>query len=151
MLYVSTTYCNLKSTTVKEEIYSSLADWKKSIEIAETIDRDILDVLSPKYTNYMPNTYTFSKHLSEQIINDYRSSIPLVLFRPSIVISTMKDPFPGWIDNFNGPGGLILSCGVGITRTMYCDPDNIADFTPVDVSIKAMIAAAWKRGIDCEL
>lgn len=24
-------------------------------------------------------------------------------------------------------------------RTMYCNPDNIADFTPVDVCIKAMI------------
>jgi alcohol-forming fatty acyl-CoA reductase len=28
---------------------------------------------------------------------------------------------------------------------MYCNPDNFADFTPVDVCIKAMIIAAWKR------
>lgn len=33
-------------------------------------------------------------------------------------------------------------------RTMYCDPDNIADFTPVDVAIKGMIVAVWKRGTE---
>uniref|UniRef100_A0A336M1N3 Fatty acyl-CoA reductase n=1 Tax=Culicoides sonorensis TaxID=179676 RepID=A0A336M1N3_CULSO len=148
ILHVSTTYCNIKSKTVKEEIYPPLADWKKSIKIAETIDPYILDILGPKYTRYMPNTYTFSKNLSEQIINDYKERLPVICFRPSIVISTMKDPFPGWIDNFNGPVGLLVGCGMGITRTMYCNKDNIADFTPVDVSIKAMIVAAWKRAID---
>ena len=67
------------------------------------------------------------------------------------------------MDNFNGPVGLLvgkveiithkvhlfsitkLGCAIGITRTMYCDPKNIADFTPVDVCVKAMIIAAWKR------
>lgn len=148
VLHVSTTYCNVKSKIVKEEIYPALADWKDSIRIAENIDPYVLDVLEQKYSRYMPNTYTFSKNLSEQIINDYKSRLPIVCFRPSIVISTMKDPFPGWIDNFNGPVGLLVGCGMGITRTMYCNPDNIADFTPVDVSIKAMIVAAWKRALD---
>jgi fatty acyl-CoA reductase len=41
--------------------------------------------------------------------------------------------------------GLLLGSGLGITRTMHCDPNNIADFIPVDVSIKAMIIAAWRR------
>jgi hypothetical protein len=49
------------------------------------------------------------------------------------------------MDNFNGPVGMLVGSGLGITRTMYCDPDNIADFTPVDVCIKAMIIGAWKR------
>lgn len=148
VLHVSTTYCNLKSKIVKEDIYPPLADWRDSIKIAENIDPYILDILGPKYSKHMPNTYTFSKNLSEQLINDYKDHLPVVCFRPSIVISTMKDPFPGWIDNFNGPVGLLVGCGMGITRTMYCNPENIADFTPVDVSIKAMIVAAWKRAID---
>lgn len=53
----------------------------------------------------------------------------------------------GWIDNFNGPTGLLIACGIGLLRTSYGDPDVVSDFTPVDTSIKAMIVAAWKRGI----
>lgn len=49
------------------------------------------------------------------------------------------------MDNFNGPVGMLIGSGLGITRTMYCNPDNVADFTPVDVCIKAMIVGAWKR------
>lgn len=63
--------------------------------------------------SFMPNTYTFTKNLGEQIVNDYKSKIPLVLYRPSIVISSMKDPIPGWLDNFNGPVGLLVGCGIG--------------------------------------
>ncbi|XP_055587027.1 putative fatty acyl-CoA reductase CG5065 [Uranotaenia lowii] len=96
--------------------------------------------------NFLPNTYVFTKSLAEQIVQEYQDELPLILFRPSIVISTMKDPIPGWIDNFNGPVGLLVGCGIGLCRTMYCDPNNIADFTPVDVCIKAMIVAAWKKG-----
>jgi fatty acyl-CoA reductase len=56
-----------------------------------------------------------------------------------------KEPFAGWIDNYNGPIGMLIGSGLGITRTMYCDPENIADFTPVDVCAKSMIIGAWKR------
>ena len=93
----------------------------------------------------MPNTYTFTKSMAEQVINDYKHKVPLVIFRPSIVISAMKEPVPGWVDNFNGPVGLLVGCGVGIMRTAQVAPKYIADFTPVDVCIKAMIIAAWKR------
>lgn len=145
VLHVSTTYSNPERHIVEEEIYPPVADWKKTIEICEKWDEDDLNVLTPLYMNFMPNTYTFTKNLAEHIVLDYKDKLPLVLFRPSIVISSMTEPFPGWVDNFNGPVGLLVGSGIGITRTMYCNPNNIADFTPVDVCIKAMIIAAWKR------
>ena len=46
-----------------------------------------------------------------------------------------------------GPIGMLAGSGVGIVRTMLCDPNNRADFTPVDVCIKALIIAAWKRAL----
>lgn len=148
VMHVSTTYCNLKSKEVREEIYPAMCDWKMAIKAAETLEPFTFDILGPKFMDFMPNTYTFSKHLSEQVVYDYGDRLPLVMFRPSIVIATMKDPFPGWIDNFNGPVGLLIGCGLGLTRTMYCDPNNVADFTPVDVCIKAMIVGAWKRALE---
>ena len=37
---------------------------------------------------------------------------------------------------------------MGLIRTFYGDPDVASDFTPVDMVIKAMIIAAWKRAMD---
>lgn len=148
LMHVSSTYSNPDRYVIDEEVYPAYANWRDTIRIAETFDEETLDVLAPKYMGFLPNTYVFTKSLAEQIVNEHKDRLPMILFRPSIVISSMKDPIPGWMDNFNGPVGLLVGCGIGLCRTMYCDPNNIADFTPVDVCIKAMIVAAWKRGTE---
>lgn len=148
VLHVSTTYSNCHKNVIEEKVYEELADWRKTIDICENLDEDMIDIVTQQYTNFMPNTYVFSKNLAEKVVEDYKEKVPLVLFRPSIVISTMREPFPGWVDNFNGPVGILAGSAIGITRTMHCDPNNIADFTPVDVCTKAMIIAAWKRAFE---
>lgn len=145
VMHVSTTYSHPELKVVGEVIHEPYVDWKKTIQMCETLDEQVINIMTPKYTSFMPNTYTFTKALAEQVVDDHKDELPLVIFRPSIVINSMKEPVAGWIDNFNGPIGLLIGSGLGITRTMYCDPDNIADFTPVDICIKAMIIGAWKR------
>ncbi|XP_062711331.1 fatty acyl-CoA reductase wat-like [Aedes albopictus] len=100
---------------------------------------------SPRLTSFSPNTYTFTKGLAEQICYDYRQELPLVIFRPSIVTNAEKEPLPGWIDNFNGPIGLLVGMGTGVMRSGCIKLDNHINCIPVDVSIKAIIIAAWKR------
>lgn len=56
----------------------------------------------------------------------------------------MKEPVAGWVDNWNGPTGLIAAAGKGFFRTMLCDENNVADLVPVDVVINLMIVAAWR-------
>ncbi|XP_062537398.1 LOW QUALITY PROTEIN: putative fatty acyl-CoA reductase CG5065 [Armigeres subalbatus] len=146
MMHVSTTYSNPDKYIIEEKIYPPYADWQESIKLAEEMDERTLETFAPMYMSMLPNTYVFTKSLAEHIINDHREKLPLILFRPSIVISSMRDPIPGWIDNFNGPVGLLVGSGIGLCRTMYCDPNTVADYTPVDVCIKAMIVAAWKKG-----
>uniref|UniRef100_A0A8W7PYB6 Fatty acyl-CoA reductase n=1 Tax=Anopheles coluzzii TaxID=1518534 RepID=A0A8W7PYB6_ANOCL len=148
LMHVSSTYSNPDRYVIEEEMYPAYANWRDAIRIAETFDEQTIDVFAPKYMGFLPNTYVFTKSLAEHVVNEHKDRLPIILFRPSIVISSMKDPIPGWMDNFNGPVGLLVGCGIGICRTMYCDPNNIADFTPVDVCIKAMIVAAWKRGTE---
>lgn len=147
IVHVSTTYCNPDKRIVEEEIYPPNADWRTAIQIAEQHDHDIINSLTKKFTNNEPNTYTFTKGLAEQVVYEYRDKLPLIVYRPSIVVSSLDEPMPGWIDNFNGPTGLLLACGIGLLRTTCADPDVVSDFTPVDTSIKAMIVAAWRRGI----
>lgn len=145
LVHVSTTYFNPLQRVVCERTYAPNGDWKATIKLAEQ-HPDVLDLLTEKYINYEPNTYTFTKGLAEQVAIEFQHRLPIIIFRPSIVISAMEEPIPGWVDNFNGPVGLFVACGIGILRTTYGSPDIVSDFTPVDTSIKAMIVAAWNRG-----
>ena len=52
-----------------------------------------------------PNTYTFTKAMAEKVISDQASDLPVVIMRPSIVVASIKEPLPGWVDNLNGPTG----------------------------------------------
>jgi fatty acyl-CoA reductase len=64
-----------------------------------------------------------------------------------IVTSTVEDPFPGWVDNFNGPVGIMVAGGKGILRVTYGDPNAKSDYVPVDVCTKFMLIAAWQKAV----
>ncbi|XP_018407299.1 PREDICTED: fatty acyl-CoA reductase 1-like [Cyphomyrmex costatus] len=152
LLHVSSTYTQIDKSVVEEILYPIEYNWKKMIKIAESthIDEHVLGTFTAKTLETVPNTYIFSKRMAEQIISDYSKSLPCVIVRPSIVISTTDDPVKGWIDNFNGPIGMLIGGGVGILRVLRCNPTIVSDFMPVDAAIKALIIAAWKRGVNTE-
>ncbi|XP_055629553.1 putative fatty acyl-CoA reductase CG5065 isoform X2 [Toxorhynchites rutilus septentrionalis] len=145
IVHISTTFCNPEIFDVEERIYPAKMDWRKAIEIAENVDPETLEILSQKLTDSAPNTYTFTKGLAEQICHDYRSTLPLIIFRPSVVTNTEAEPIPGWIDNFNGPMGMMLGCATGVLRTGNVKLENHINCIPADVAIKAILVAAWKR------
>lgn len=102
LMHVSTTYSNVYLQTVEEKIYPAIADWKKTVEICEKYDDDTLNFITQHYTDFMPNTYVFSKNLAEHVTNDYKEKLPVILFRPSIVMSACDEPFGGYVSiNFN--------------------------------------------------
>nr|XP_040243915.1 fatty acyl-CoA reductase 2, chloroplastic-like [Aegilops tauschii subsp. strangulata] len=42
--------------------------------------------------------YVFTKAMGEMVINCMRGEIPVVTIRPSVIESTWRDPFPGWME-----------------------------------------------------
>ncbi|XP_013105200.2 putative fatty acyl-CoA reductase CG5065 [Stomoxys calcitrans] len=142
-MHVSTTYAHPDLNVLEEKIYPPYADWRTTIKLAETYDIETLNILFPKYAPKHPNTYTFTKSLGEHIIEESRHKIPVAILRPSIVVSSFEEPFPGWIDNFNGPAALLVACGAGVLRTHCCNPDAIHDFVPVDMCAKSLIVSAF--------
>mmetsp|Transcript_2119 Transcript_2119/g.1451 ORF Transcript_2119/g.1451 Transcript_2119/m.1451 type:complete len:80 (-) Transcript_2119:2746-2985(-) len=66
-----------------------------------------------KIVGDFPNTYTYTKHLAEKALVKLRGHIPLAITRPSIVISSIKDPAPGWIDSLAGAGVVTYALGNG--------------------------------------
>lgn len=63
-----------------------------------------------------PNTYTFTKCLSERSLIKHRGNIPLFLLRPAIIICSYQEPHPGWTDSIAAAGGLTLMFGTGLSR-----------------------------------
>ncbi|EFN68498.1 Fatty acyl-CoA reductase 1, partial [Camponotus floridanus] len=64
-----------------------------------------------------------------------------------IVISSLKDPIPGWIDNFNGPIGLCIFCGKGLFRVFYGSNCTSQNDIPIDTVINTIILVTWKLGL----
>lgn len=58
----------------------------------------------------------------------------------------MNEPVPGWVDNLNGPIGLLVGAGKGVIRSMHCKGENTGQFIPVDYAINASICIAYLVG-----
>ena len=104
---------------------------------------DLTDLISNKLIYPRPNTYTYTKALAESLVFQEMKDFPCAIIRPSIIGSTWREPFSGWIDNFNGPSALFPAIGTGLLRTMFGNYESIADLVPVDIVVNCMITSAW--------
>ncbi|EZA60709.1 hypothetical protein DMN91_002292 [Ooceraea biroi] len=144
LIHVSTAYCNCDRNDVAEEIYPVGREPEQVIALTKWMDDKMVEELTPNLIASRPNTYTFTKALSERMILRERGSLPVAIVRPSIVLASYKEPVAGWMDNCNGPTGIIAAAGKGFFRTMLCHEDKVADLIPVDIVINLMICAAWR-------
>ncbi|XP_030368978.1 putative fatty acyl-CoA reductase CG5065 [Scaptodrosophila lebanonensis] len=144
LIHVSTAYCNCDRTDVSEVIYAPPYNPDDIISLINWLPEDILDQLTPRLIGKRPNTYTFTKALAEHMLLKEAGNLPVAIVRPSIVTASLNEPFAGWVDNFNGPTGLVSALAKGLFRTMMCEKNYVADLVPVDIVINLMIAAAWR-------
>lgn len=91
----------------------------------------------------IPNTYAFTKSLSEALVVEQMSEMPAIIMRPSIVVPTRYEPIPGWTDNINGPTGLLIGAGKGVLRSMYCNSSSYGDYLPVDYAVNGIMVSSW--------
>ncbi len=87
------------------------------------------------------DTYTFTKWIGEQFLIRDRGDVPLAVFRPAIIESSLEEPMPGWIDGLRMADPVIVAYGRGKLREFPGRPDTVIDFIPVDFVANAMIAA----------
>ncbi|XP_061577175.1 fatty acyl-CoA reductase 1 isoform X2 [Cololabis saira] len=145
-IHISTAYAHCDRELIEEVVYPPPVDYRKLIDALDWMDDDLVSALTPKLIGERPNTYTFTKALAEYLLQQEAGDLNIAIVRPSIVGASWKEPFPGWIDNFNGPSGIFIAAGKGILRTMRASNDAVADLVPVDVVINATVAAAWYSG-----
>ena len=90
-----------------------------------------------------PNTYIFTKAIAEKLLEEEHGDVSMAIARPSVVTGALKEPMPGWIDNFNGPTGVIAGGAMGVLRVIRSNAKVVIYLTPVDIVINLMLAVAW--------
>ena len=88
-----------------------------------------------------PNTYTYTKALGEALLSKKIPTDRLCVFRPSIVESAEKYPFPGWNEDFNGTAPFIQMLSTRY-RLIVAKPNHNLDIIPVDYVAKGLTIAA---------
>ncbi|KAF9800011.1 hypothetical protein SFRURICE_016697 [Spodoptera frugiperda] len=112
-VHVSTSYCRCELPLFEEKLYPSKHRPEHVMHCVNWMDDELLGHLQPKIIEPQPNTYAYTKSLTEDLVSQYEGKFPIVIARPSIVAAAYKEPLPGWVDNLNGPTGLLVGAGKG--------------------------------------
>ncbi|EOY09601.1 Jojoba acyl CoA reductase-related male sterility protein [Theobroma cacao] len=93
------------------------------------------------------DAYAFTKAMGEMMINNMRGEIPVVIIRPSVIESTCKEPFPGWMEGNRMMDPLVLCYGKGQLTGFLADPNGVLDVVPADMVVNATLAAIARHGM----
>lgn len=145
--YISTAYSNCYRLNCEEKFYPSPVDPEIMIRFGEkyynTPEDNLIEKITDKIISPWPNTYTYTKCLSEELVRRAGDKFKICVIRPSIVISTQDDPVPGWCNNIYGLNGVIVACGLGLLRIMPCADKNVGDVIMADFVSNGTFAAIW--------
>ncbi|XP_041023356.1 fatty acyl-CoA reductase 2, chloroplastic [Juglans microcarpa x Juglans regia] len=93
------------------------------------------------------DTYVFTKAMGEMMIDKLRGEIPVVIIRPSVIESTCKEPFPGWMQGNRMMDPIVLYYGKGQLTGFLVDPNGVLDVVPADMVVNATLAAIARHGM----
>ncbi|XP_078050384.1 putative fatty acyl-CoA reductase CG5065 isoform X2 [Augochlora pura] len=141
--YVSTAYSNANLEEINEVVYSSRLKPSMVMDICDSLDDSTISMLEKRLLGNHPNTYTFTKHLAEQLIISKAGNMPVAIIRPSIVGAARKEPYPGWVDNYGGVTGCMMNIIRGTLKVAITFKEKNLDIVPVDYVIDTLICAAW--------
>lgn len=88
-----------------------------------------------------PNTYTFTKALTERALKKRHGNLKVTICRPSIVIGAYQEPCVGWCESLSAMGGLVFAAMLGVVNFIYCNERQVVDLVPVDYCSNLIIAA----------
>jgi len=144
-LHVSTCYVNSnRRGQVAEKVYPLGFDPEVVLKKIQGLSQSELQkdqLTSTGLLREWPNTYTFTKAMTEPMLIAKRGSVPLAIVRPSIIGASWREPCPGWVDVVSAAGAVYITAGLGVLNFLPGDPNSIADIVPVDYVVNAMLAA----------
>ncbi|KAK1367390.1 Fatty acyl-CoA reductase [Heracleum sosnowskyi] len=128
------------------------AELKLASEMKESFGKDEKDQQlkdfgmrrSQKYG--WPNTYSYTKAMGEMVVEDTKGEMPVIILRPSVITSTLEEPFSGWIEGNRMMDPFFLWYGKGKLSGFYSSPNTVADMVPADIVVNSTLAAIAKHG-----
>ncbi|XP_053677823.1 fatty acyl-CoA reductase wat-like [Anopheles nili] len=149
IVHVSTFYSNCHRSHIEERIYEDLpfGGFDNILALFRHLTPDEKDQLKPLVLGPMPNSYTFSKRCAEVMIAQQFAQLPIAVFRPPIVTSAYREPSPGWVNNFNGPAGMVVPVIRGQVYWCYGADDATVHMVPVDYCVNALLAVGWDNAL----
>ncbi|CAJ2660164.1 unnamed protein product [Trifolium pratense] len=88
-----------------------------------------------------PNTYVFTKAVGEMLVEQLKENLSVVILRPAIVTSTLKEPFPGWVEGVRTIDSLAVAYGKGKLSCFVADINCVVDVIPADMVVNAILVA----------
>ena len=151
--HISTAYVNGNlppSTRIQEKIYPYYSiDKNKDVEAIvselQRMDPNKLEegTLDGSLLNGHPNTYAFTKELSEKLLQKRRGNLRMVISRPTVIFSVANDPAPGWSDTVSAAGVVQFPVAMGIANFIWSTKDPV-DFINGDlVSNTVLVSTAY--------
>jgi len=83
--------------------------------------------MTPQIIGGYPNTYTFTKFLTEHMLLKMKGDIPLNIVRPTIIGGSYREPMEGWVDSVSAAGAFYMMFGIGLLKVAYGNLENIGD------------------------
>jgi hypothetical protein len=142
-VHVSTAYVNSnRDGWVDEKVYPLGFDAEAMVKrIQGMTETELSTAPISGLLGAWPNTYTFTKAMTETLLIQKRGKLPLVILRPSIIGSCWREPVPGWVDVISAAGAIYMSVGFGVLKMLPGSSTHVADCVPADYVVNAMIAA----------
>lgn len=85
MVHLSTAFCTCDETDVLyEKVYDWQHDPQELLRCAEWMDEKAMEMITPQLLGPHPNTYTYTKRLSEILVRSEMNNLPVCIVRPSI-------------------------------------------------------------------
>lgn len=140
MQHLSTAFCNVEPKTVFEKVYECHHEPEDLIRMSEWMSDEAMESMQKELLGPHPNTYTYTKRLAEILVQrEYARGLPVCIIRPTVVMPTYRDPFPGWVDSLNGVVGIFVAGGKGVLRSMLVDAKARSEYIAADTLISALI------------
>lgn len=87
LVYVSTAYSHCPKKDIEETFYDPPTNPDNMIGLVENLDQDaekLFDSVTNELIKPWPNTYVYTKALSEDVVRKFGERLPLAIVRPSI-------------------------------------------------------------------
>ncbi|MGH7882225.1 MAG: HAD-IB family hydrolase [Candidatus Dormibacteraceae bacterium] len=86
--------------------------------------------------------YAFTKAMAERAVVELHGEVPLSIVRPAIIESSLREPFPGWLEGFRMAEPIILAFARAVLPDFSGLPDGVLDIIPADYVVNTVLAVA---------